>query len=128
MFHVKRWQKRLCLLLSLLALAGCGRHPEAAELAGKTYRYEKSGFGGDFTITLEEDGSFTYYEGSLSSYIGIGTWTLEGDILCITDEGAGKSWKNYFRAEKDALTFREEGSENFLYLKVADGEKFTVTE
>ncbi len=123
-------RKRLCiaLLAAVLLLAGCSRQVRPEDIAGKAFRYKKEGFGGDFTIRLEEDGTFTYYEGSLSSYIGMGTWALEGDTLCITDEGAGKSWKNYFRAEKNTLTFQAEGSENFIYLTVADGEKFLAEE
>lgn len=124
----KRKRLYLVFLAALLLLAGCSRQIRPEDIAGRTYRYEKDGVGGPFTIRLEEDGTFTYYEGSLSSYIGVGTWTLEGDTLCVTDEGAEKSWKNYFRAEKDALTFREEGSENFIYLKVAGGEKFLAEE
>lgn len=87
--------KPLYLFLALLLLAGCSRQVRPGDIAGKIYRYEKDGVGGSFTIRLEEDGTFTYYEGSLSSYIGVGTWTLEGNTLCITDEGAGKSWKKY---------------------------------
>lgn len=124
----KRKRLYLVFLAALLLLAGCSRQIRPEDIAGRTYRYEKDGVGGPFTIRLEEDGTFTYYEGSLSSYIGVGTWTLEGDTLCVTDEGAGKGWKNYFRAEKDALTFREEGSENFIYLKVAGGERFLAEE
>ena len=120
--------KPLYLFLALLLLAGCSGQARTEDIAGKTYRYEKDGVGGPFTIQLEEDGTFTFHEGSLSSYIGVGTWTLEGNTLCITDEGAGKSWKNYFRADEKALTFQAEGSENFLYRTVADGEKFLAEE
>lgn len=116
------------LIACLMLLAGCSRPVQAEDIAGKVYRYEGEGFGGPFTIRLEKDGSFTFYEGSLSSYIGIGSWTLEGDLLCITDEGAGKGWKNYFHADENALTFRAEGSENFIYLTVADGETFLAEE
>ncbi len=38
-----------------------------------TYVRDAGGFGGDFTITLRQDGGFKYYEGLLSSYIGSGT-------------------------------------------------------
>lgn len=118
------FKKAFLILACLALLGGCSRQVRPEDIAGKTYHYEKEGFGGNFTIRLEEDGTFTYYEGFLSSYIGTGTWTLEGDTLCIIDEGAGKSWKNYFRADKETLTFRSEGSINFMYLTVADGEKF----
>ena len=36
-------------------------------VAGKTYLYEGEGFMGNFTITLYNDGTFTYYEGMASS-------------------------------------------------------------
>lgn len=124
----KRKRLYIALLAALLLLTGCSGQVRPEDIAGKTFRYEKEGFGGDFTIRLEEDGTFTYYEGSLSSYIGMGTWALEGDTLCITDEGAGRGWKNYFRAEKDTLTFQEEDSENFMYLTVAAGERFLAEE
>ncbi len=125
---MKQHKPLYIVLLALLLLAGCSRQVRPGDIAGKIYRYEKDGVGGPFTIQLEEDGTFTFHEGSLSSYIGVGTWTLEGNTLCITDEGAGKSWKNYFRADEKALTFQAEGSKNFLYRTVADGEKFLAEE
>ncbi len=82
--------------MALLLLAGCSRQVRPGDIAGRTYRYEKDGVGGPFTIQLEEDGTFTFHEGSLSSYIGVGTWTLEGNTLCITDEGAGRAGKITF--------------------------------
>ena len=42
---------------------------EAMALIAGSYRYEKEGFGGDFVITLKADGTYTFYEGYLSSYI-----------------------------------------------------------
>ena len=38
-----------------LVLAGCSKAVTAEELAGNVYQYEKEGFGGAFTIRLEED-------------------------------------------------------------------------
>jgi hypothetical protein len=90
----------------------------------RVFRYEKEGFGGNFVITLHGDGTHIYYEGALSSYIGLGSWKQEGDIVTITD---GKL-KNRFRLEGDALVFIEEGSTNFTYLEVADGERFYLQE
>ena len=108
-----------------LLLAGCSKAVTAEDLAGKVYQYEKEGFGGNFTIALEEDGTFTYYEGSLSSYIGSGDWNLEGETLTLQERNRHFT----FRAEKDRLIFREEDSGDFTYLTVADGEEFTaVTE
>lgn len=104
-----------------------GEFVSAEDIAGNTYTYEKDGFGSDFTITLEEDGTFTYYEGALSSYIGMGTWTLEEDTLRLRDEGLSALKYFYFRAEDGFLTFQEEKSAAFMHVTVSDGEKFLLT-
>ena len=88
------------------------------------YLYEGDGFGGDFTISLRADGSFTYYEGHLSSYIGAGKWSVSGDILTLEDE-TGITRVNRFRMEGNDLIFQAKGSTNFIYVKVADGAVFS---
>lgn len=90
------------------------------------YRYEGDGFGGDFTITLRADGSFSYYEGYLSSYIGAGPWSVSGDILTLEDD-SGAAIVNRFRMEEDHLIFKAKDSTNFIYVKVADGAVFSRT-
>ena len=48
----------VCLCLTLLA--GCGEKQKiytAEDVGGKSYNYEKDGFGGMFTINLFEDGT-----------------------------------------------------------------------
>lgn len=112
----------LSALVLALALGGCSQGVTAEDLGGKTYQYEKEGFGGDFVITLAEDGTFTYYEGGLSSYIGNGDWTLEGETLTLQE----RTRHFTFRVGKDSLTFQKEDSGEFTYLKVEDGEKFTA--
>lgn len=98
------------------------------DIAGKIYLYEGEGFGGSFTITLYEDGTFSYYEGMLSSYIALGSWKQDGDIITLTDDGhGGYGLVNHFKFDSETLTFVEKGSDNFVYLKVKDGEKFHCT-
>ena len=67
----KEWKCCLAALGLALVLGGCSKAITAEDLAGKTYEYEKEGFGGNFTIQLKEDGTFTYYEGGLLSLIHI---------------------------------------------------------
>ena len=94
-------------------------------IVGKTYTYEKGGFYGSFDILINDDGTYTYYEGSASSYLGMGTWTLEGDVLCLSDDDEfGYSLVNYFRFDGANLVFQSENSSNFIYVKVADGARF----
>lgn len=90
-----------------------------------TYLYEAEGFGGDFYIKIYEDGTFTYSVGMLSSYLGRGNWTLDGDVLCLKDhEYPSLKYVNYFKVKEDKLIFIESGSTNFMYLNVADGASF----
>ena len=42
---------------------------------------ESCRFGGSFSIQINADGTFDYYEGNLSNYIGVGEWELDGDTL-----------------------------------------------
>lgn len=113
-------------LAAALLLAGCGRGIKAEDIAGRVYCYEKDGFGGDFTIRLEEDGSFTYYEGGLSSYIGNGDWSLEEDVLTLQERTRHFCFRVAEKGEE--LVFQAEPSGDFTYLKVADGERFSVIE
>ncbi len=117
----------LALVLAL-TLAGCESAP-ANRVAGKTYVYEQDGFGGDFTITINNDGTYQYYEGLFSSYFGSGFWQLDGDVLTLSDDAEiGYGLVNYFRADGNALVFQEENSSNFIYVTVSDGERFLETE
>ena len=95
---------------------------------GKTYLYEKEGIMGDFQITLYDDGSFTYYEGLASSYLGTGTWHQDGNIITLNDdETIGYALVNHFTLDGDSLVFIEKDSSNFIYVKVANGERFNLT-
>ncbi len=116
----------LCVLaLGLFAGVACkktdGNLRDA--LAGKTFVWEKEGFGGDFTITLNADGSYQYYEGFLSSYIGVGIWTVENDTVTLTEQG-GQDAVYRFAVKNGALVYLADGSDNFLYVKAEDGDRF----
>ncbi len=88
------------------------------------YTYPGDGFGGRFTITLEEDGTYTFDEGPLSSYIGGGHWFTERrDIYLIEENGFDLQF--YFTAEDENTLVYEGGySDEFPYIKVSDGGKF----
>ncbi len=127
---MKRTTALFAALIILFSMTACSlvsvRKNNETDITEKTYLYEKEGFGGDFTITIQKDGHFSYYVGMLSSYIGSGSWTLDGDILTLTDDSL--DFVNRFRVEGEELVFISEGSTNFMYLKVSDGERFTVTD
>lgn len=127
MFH--RYIRIFALAFFIIMLCtGCSNAVKADEISNKTYAYEKKDFEIDFKITLNEDGTFSYCEGPISSYLGVGQWTLKGDILLLTDDGEpAKPLVNYFKVEGGELVFQSEKSSNFTYVKVADGERFTVS-
>ncbi len=103
--------------------------PENFLHVGKTYVYEKEGFPDTFAITLYEDGTFTYYEGMLSSYIGNGSWEEKDGLITLTDDAfADNPLVNCLKYDGEDLVFVAQGSSNFIYVKVEDGARFHYTE
>ena len=113
------------LLLFTLMAAGCSGQPAAVtadDLADQVYIYEKEGFGSDFYIALNSDGSMRCSEGALSSYFGLGTWKLDGDTVILTTDD--EKFVNRFAVEDRTLVYQSADSTGFMYLTVSDGEKF----
>ena len=77
----------ILLIVLICMMSACSPNDASLkeEISGNTYIREKGGFGTDFFITLNEDGSLHYYEGALSSHIGIGTWDVEKGILILKE-------------------------------------------
>ena len=104
--------------------------PEATEtesndkIGGRVYVWEKEGAGGDFTIVLLNDGTYSYYAGPVSSYIGMGKWTVEDGILTMKEISSGFMFR--FSVKNDELVFISEGSNSFSYVNVEDGDRFLV--
>ncbi len=121
-------------LVACIAVAICfltnPRKPEDRQITnsdlGKVYVYEKEGFFGDFTITLKDDNSFTYYEGFASSYIGAGTYSISGDTLVLYDMGytSEAPWIFVFKIDGDTLIYDKAHSHDFIYVHPDDGAKF----
>lgn len=99
-----------------------GAELDADAVAG-TYRYESEGFGGVFTITLNPNGTYTFYEGPLSSYMGGGKWDVHDNIVHMTEEN-GFDLKFVFAVQGDALVYDAASSDAFPYVKVDDAERF----
>lgn len=91
-----------------------------------SYKYEKEGFGGDFIINLNKDGTFTYSEGLLSSHIGVGSWTLLDKYLVMTENDIGNTHPriNNFIVENNNLVYQIGESSGFTNIKLSQGEKF----
>ncbi len=142
--------KKLTALISfiviILSLSSCDKASalydvEREFVTGKVFRYEGEGCGSEFDISFNENGTFTYYEGMLSSHMGMGIWKIEDGELVMsewrtvlnTEDGDFKAEKREFeyafRRSDESLVFLEERSDDFTYLRIPEGGKFTqVTE
>lgn len=115
----------LALFLAFLTVGCASNVPDPSKFAETTYVYEGTGAGGQFSITIKEDGTFLYYEGLDSDYIAFGEWTVEGNKIRLEDnEQDGHHFVNYFKFENGKLVFVKKNSTGFLYVDVADGDKF----
>ncbi|MCR4671389.1 MAG: hypothetical protein K5643_09370 [Saccharofermentans sp.] len=92
-------------------------------IEGKTFVWEKPGFGGDFTITLAEDKTFKYDEGSYSSLNCAGNWSVKDGVL-ILEETAEYDNTFKFNVTDGNLAYMADGSSHFMYAEVVDGDLF----
>lgn len=88
------------------------------------YVCEQEGFGGSFYIELKKDGTFEYYEGFLSSYIGMGKWEYDGTTVVLIDNTFEDERRTYFAVGENSLVFIKDGSDRFIYVDLADGTRF----
>lgn len=92
-------------------------------IAGKIFTYEKEGAGGYCTLSFNENGRFLYSPGKMSSYMGGGDWKTDGDIVSLI----GMADKTiYLKITDDTLVYIAEGSDEFPYMDIKDGEKFVI--
>ena len=92
-------------------------------LAGKIFAYEKEGAGGYCTLSFNENGRFLYSPGKVSSYMDGGDWKIDGDTVSLI----GMENKTiYLKITDDTLVYIAEGSDEFPYMDIKNGEKFGI--
>ncbi len=122
---MKKISALLLLIITVFSLSGCqeaGKSP-----AGKVFIYEneKEDMYGNFTICVEKDGTFCYRESLWASYVAYGEWTYENGILTLSDTTLKDNPQVFrFLVKGDDIAFIEENSDEFMYVKVADGDIF----
>ena len=126
-FRWKNWDESIDGKEPYLILNGGAITITQEELCGE-YICEEPGFGGMFTLTLQEDGMFSYYEGSLSSYIGYGSWDYSENKLTLKDTGYGEEWDIFFTVIDGCLVYDKESSHTFIYVDLNDGTRFVPKE
>ena len=96
---------------------------DKSAIAGKIFAYEKEGAGGYCTLSFNENGRFLYSPGKLSSYMDGGDWKIDGDTVSLIGM-VGKTI--YLKITDDTLVYIAEGSDEFPYMDIKDGEKFAI--
>lgn len=127
MKRTKRWI--MCTAL-LVLLCACGKNDEVILKSGiyTLQGYEEREAPGDFTITIYEDGTFQCYETLISSYIGMGHYSIENDVVTLKEDAAGCTGDvNYYQIEDGNLLFLSEGSHNYHFVPLEDGALFAWT-
>ena len=96
---------------------------DRSAIAGKIFAYEKEGAVGYCTLSFNENGRFLYSPGKISSYMGGGDWKIDGDTVSLI----GMENKTvYLKITDDTLVYIAEGSDEFPYMDIKDGEKFGI--
>lgn len=116
----------LLCLLSAFFLSACQKNKEVGLKPGVyALQDNESEFPGDFTITLHSDGTFQYYETPISSYIGMGHYSIEDDMVTFKEDVDGCSGDvNYYRIVDGELLFKSKDSSNYRYVPLEDGAAF----
>ena len=101
---------------------------DSDEISGFYYRMNDNGFD-SFSITLYDDGTYTYYETMVSSHIGHGTYTVDKNLITLTDNQiptlSGASQYTFkFEYRDGKLFFLADRSDQFMYVHLPDGAVF----
>lgn len=130
---MRKRKATVCLLSVMLAVvllvSCCGRELYTVENISGSYSRENTNGFDHFTITLNENGTYSYFETMISSHLGMGGYTLEDGVVTLTDSQIpglyGSLTRTYrFRCEDGKLIFLADESDNFMYIKLPDGAEF----
>ncbi len=93
----------------------------------QTYLYNSDSNHDVILISIWADGNFSYSEGSLSSYYGLGKWEIDDNYLILRDDSSsGYPLVNYFILMDNSIVFVEDLSTNFVNIRLCDGDEFIL--
>lgn len=118
----------VCVLFALSAWAYIKNSGASLQPGVYTLQNVKRDVPGDFTISIYDDGSFQSYETPISSYIGMGSYEIKGDIVILKEDKAGCTGNvNRFQIADGRLLFRNDGSANYAFVPLKDKAAFVRT-
>ncbi|MBO7530230.1 MAG: peptidoglycan DD-metalloendopeptidase family protein [Lachnospiraceae bacterium] len=82
----------------------------------------------DFYISFSPDGTYTWYETPISSFIGSGTYSIDDGVITMTDDVnmTGIERVNIFTISGESIYYAAEGSDNFNLVTLADQDRFVL--
>lgn len=82
----------------------------------------------DFYISFSPDGTYTWYETPISSFIGSGTYSINDGVITMTDDAemTGTERVNIFTISGESIYYAAEGSDNFQLVTLADQDRFVL--
>ena len=122
----------MCIALAAFA-PGCGESGKTSLKSGiytlqDVPRDVPRDVPGDFTITIYDDGTFQCYETPISSYIGMGHYSIEEDVVTLKEDMGGCTGDiNYYKILDDKLSFIHDNSANYHFVPLEDGALFEWT-
>lgn len=129
---MKKYGIRILAVLLLLMLAGCKSSEDTPTVKNGSYIMEHDGeIFLSPSVTIADD-TFTFFYDPLSSYMPIGNYTVEEDILTLTTDD--KKYHYVFRIDGNSLIFQKEESSTVrliderLGVEVMDQAVFHYTE
>ena len=120
----------ICILIVASLLVSCQDSELNLDDVYGTYVQESSIVITDrFYITLSPDGTFQYLETGFSSHVGVGDYSVDGNIITLTEtiakidnDGTNRIYK--FKYQDNKLIFVKSESDEFLYVDLPDGAVF----
>lgn len=82
-----------------------------------------------FTITVNPNGTYHYYETAISSHMGLGKYTIDDNIITLIDDNiptltGAKTYYFKFEYRDGKLIFLASESDKFMYVNLPDGAVF----
>ena len=118
----------MCISLALL-ISACGKNSETSLKPGiYTVQNAEKNVPGDVTITIYDDETFQYYETPVSSYIGMGHYSIEKNVITLKEDEAGCTGDiNCYQISDGNLLFIDNTSDNYRFVPLKDGALFLWT-
>ena len=102
---------------------------DVGEMFGTYHRPNDDDSAIAFTITLSPEGTYNYCESIISSHLGYGKYTVEGNIITIIDDNIPTSTGSAtyifkFEYRDGKLIFLASESDKFMYVNLPEGAVF----